>query len=331
MAMNKERLPVADIFVSVIGVLDPGMSDVADFVRRLHTTLNNHYANYELVLVDNGVGAEELIEVRSLLAELSCVRILRLSRQFMIDTAIFAGLESAIGDFIVVLTPGRDPTDAVANVVDLMRRGNDVVQGISRSPLGRGWVERTIRLAFYWYNRRVLRVNISPRATHMIGLTRRAANSLTSSTRSQRYVQHLVGHVGYRIEEYKYQPVRPRQRSSVLRGRHLVEAVHMISSYSAHPLQLAALVSGVAAALNLLYALYLIGRSVFLVGPIGTAGLGAIQASLMFFVIGGILAVQAEYVGRILSESRREPSYYLVEELESETLLADIERRNVTS
>ena len=50
----------------------------------------------------------------------------------------------------------------------------------------------------------------------------------------------------------------------------------------------------------------------------------------MFFLVCIILAVQSEYLGRILVETRNEPSYLVMEELESDVLIADPDRRNVS-
>lgn len=319
-----------DVFVSVVAVLDSRLSDVAAFLVPLHGLVASAYTNYEIVLVDNGVTAAQSVVLRGILGELACVRVLRLSKRYSADTAVFAGLEAAIGDHVVVLTPEFDPIESVPRLVELTMAGNDIVQGISLVPLGGSWLDRLGRSAFYRYNRRFLGVDIPRTATYLTGLTRRAVNSMTNTDRSYRYLRHLMRHVGYQLVEYRYTPLRADSRRRTPRDG-LVQAIEMVSSYSTHPLRVVTVVGVVAGLFNLVYAVYVVG--VNLVRHDVAAGwtTTSLQQSLMFFLISIILAVQSEYIGRILNETRREPVYVVMEEWSSESLIADAERRNVTS
>jgi hypothetical protein len=186
------------------------------------------------------------------------------------------------------------------------------------------------RRLFYWYNRRFLGIDIPLRATYLIGLTRRAVNPLTASQRSHRYLRHLIRFIGFRLTDYSYSPTEGPSRRRTFKAGY-TEAIEMVSSYSTHPLRVVTVVGVLAGLFNLLYAVYVI--VVRLVADRVAEGwtTTSLQLSLMFFVISVIIAVQAEYIGRILTETRREPSYFVMEELESETLIADLERRNVSN
>ena len=110
-----------------------------------------------------------------------------------------------------------------------------------------------------------------------------------------------------------------------------VEAIEMISSYSTHPLRVLTALATLAALFNLFYAVYVVAIQFFVANIVEGWTTTSLQLSLMFFVICGVLAVQSEYLGRILTETRREPTYVIMEELESETLIADLKRRNVSN
>lgn len=321
--------PRSDVFLSVAVVIDEGTVDVTGLLRALSDGVAGRYRNYEIVVVDDHLDAEVVGGLRELLHRLPCLRVLRLSRRAAVDTAVFAGLEASIGDVVVTMALTYDAVADVLAVAERIVRGADVVQGLSREPLAGGLATRLGRSAFYAYNRRFLHVDIPTRATYLLGLSRRAVNSLGSARRSQRYVRHLVRHIGYGVEPYEYSMSNATVQRSVARSRGLT-AVEMISSYSTHPLRVVALLGVVGALGNLLYAAYVI--VVTLIDRQVSEGWPTIslQLSAMFFLISVILAVQAEYVGRILSESRREPLYFVVEEIESDALLAEAGRRNVT-
>jgi polyisoprenyl-phosphate glycosyltransferase len=316
----------ADMFVTVVAVVDIHTTGVLEISRQAQALLEAHYTNYELVLIDNGLASEQLAALTVALEELPCIRIIRLSRRYSTDTAIFAGLEAAIGDYVVVLTPGFDPISAIPAIVALNAAGNDVVQGISTVPLGGGVLGKIGRSMFYRYNRNRLGIDIPVEATNLVGLTRRTVNSLANVSRNHRYLRHLLRYIGFRMVEYAYTPDRGRERRPGL----ILEAVEMVSSYSTHPLRVVTVVGVAAAAVNLIYAVYVVAVNIF--SPYVERGwtTTSLQLSLMFIVLSVILAVLSEYIGRILTESRQESSYFITEELESNTLISDLGRRNIS-
>jgi len=327
MSAAEPALRRSDVFVSIVVVLPEPSVDAVAAVRALHDELAREFANYELVLVDNASDPLVLQTARGLLSQLDCLRLLRLSRRYSGDTAIFAGVEAAIGDTIVVTDLAFDPIQDVRAVIERSFEGHDVVQGrdASGGSAGTGFT-RLGRRFFYWYNRRVLGVPMDASATTLTALSRRAANSLAAASRSHRYFRHLLHHVGLPIVHHDYSPLLSRATRSFRTG--LVSAIEMVTSYSTHPLRVVTVVGLLAAAANLLYAIYvLVANLVVQVAEGWTTT--SLQLSLMFFVVSLILAVQSEYLGRVLQESRREPGYFLLEELESETMIADLSRRNV--
>lgn len=316
-----------DVFVSVVAVVDHTIADIRETISRAHAVLSAAYTNFEIVLVDNGMDASQLVTVRDVLHEIPCVRVQRLSRHFAYDTAIFSGIESAIGDFVVVLEADRDPIENVTDIVSRLEAGSDIVQGISTGRGGGSPAERCGRSIFYWYNRRALGVVIPSRATYFTGFTRRSVNSLLSSDRQFRYLRHLMRHIGYSIEDFAYSPQGSGRSRGVMAGAR--DAVEMITSYSLRPLRIVAIGGVGVAALNLLYALYVLVTFLAADGVERGWTTTNLQLSVMFFFLFLFLAVVSEYIGRMLAEARREPAYFIMEELASDRLIADEGRRNI--
>ncbi|WP_374009008.1 hypothetical protein [Leifsonia sp. LS-T14] len=319
-----------DAFISVVAVLEHGFSNAEEFIGELHATASAAYTNYEIVLVLNGIDLAEIPAIRSILGELPCIRVLRLSRTFSLDTAIFAGLDSAIGDYVVHLVPGVDPVSVIPQIVERAMAGNDVIQGVSEVPLTGSPLRRAGRHLFYAYNRRYLHVAIDERATYLVCLTRRAMNSLSNASRNQRYLRHMIRHIGYRLTDFPYRPLAAYNRSRSLRSDILTGA-EMVTSYSSHPLRFVTMIGVLAGLANLGYAIYVVitalVRTDLAPGWVSTS----LQLSATFLIFSIILAVQSEYIGRVLSETRKEPQYFIMEEFESDTLIADLERRNLSA
>jgi glycosyltransferase involved in cell wall biosynthesis len=120
-----------DVFVSVVAPLHNHGAVVADFVKDVYDLLDSHYANYEIVLIDDASQDDTIEQIRRVLRGFRCVRVLRLSREMGAELALLAGLESAIGDYVVTMDANSDPPAEIIPMVELSRAGNDLVVGVA--------------------------------------------------------------------------------------------------------------------------------------------------------------------------------------------------------
>src|SRR5438105_4640367 len=115
-------MALSDCFVSVVAPLSNDGSIAKPFIADVMGVLQSHYTNYELVLVDDGSTDDTVGAVSELLTQYPCIRLIRLSRQFGTEIAFSAGLDTAIGDFIITMTPNSDPPLMIPDLVEDCRR-----------------------------------------------------------------------------------------------------------------------------------------------------------------------------------------------------------------
>lgn len=314
-----------DVFVSLVTVLGTQNSaDVADVIRDGVAMLNESYTNFEFVVVDNGASEAIMKGLHPLLRELPCVRIIRLSRQTDFDTAVFSGLEMAIGDYVAVFEAEYDPLWEVPTLIEQLFEGKDIVQGVS-DRIEDSAARRFFRKLFFKVSFATIALDVPADATYFTSFTRRSLNAMVSSPAGLKYLRHLLRHVGFQVEEFRY------ERTSTKTGRRrpgFFDGIEVLTNYSIRPLRLVAGIGLTAALANLCYAFYVL--FVFLSFQVERGWTTTnLQLSMMFFVLFLSLAVISEYIGRILSETRRGPSYFVMEEIVSSQLLADESRRNI--
>jgi len=326
----KQQQTIFDMFVSVVVPADNLADDVDGYVRKLAAILAAQYANYEILVIDNGLTAAQMQGLVDILDEVACVRVLRLSRRHKKDAAVFSGLEASIGDYVCVMNPVLDPPAVIIDMIATNRSGIDIVQGVSSIPIDGKVLARWGRTLFYWYNRKFLDTEIPLNATYLVSFNRRAVNALTNTQRNHRYVRQLSRHIGFKLDTFEYKPLRSPHADKTLRTG-IVEAMEIITSASSHPLRFITWLGVMAAVINLLYAVYVV--VIRLIGSHIAEGWTtlSLQASAMFFILFVIMAIMAEYLGRILAESRQEPPYHIMEELTSTVAIANETRRNITS
>lgn len=316
-----------DIFVSVVLVPRRNAQDISDYCERLAARLLEAYTNYEVIVIDNAIDPITIQSVIALLESEPCFRVIRLSRAYSHDTAVMAGIEAAIGDYVVIANPALDPLDAIFAVVQKNKKA-DVVQGISDIKPGRAIAGSFLRRAFYWYNRRYLNIDIPTQATYLIGLSRRAVRAITTSNRFDGHIRHIVKTIGYTHAEHLYHAKEDPTRTASLKTG-VVEALEIVSSHSTHPLRFMSWVGFFASMINLAYAIYVV--VVALIKPHVAEGWTtmSLQLSGMFFILFLFMVVLSEYVGKILNEARRDARYLVMDELASTVSLADVARKNI--
>jgi glycosyltransferase involved in cell wall biosynthesis len=282
------------------------------------------------VLVDDGSTDDTADRLPELLQRHGFVRFIHLTRRFGTETAILAGLESSIGDFVVVMVPGHDPPALVPELVDLARRGFGIVSGVRRTRAHEPWLVRTGARAFYWYCNRVLHIDVPANSTFFRVLSRAAVNAVIRIKDRLRHFRVYGTYIGFPAATFPYDPLPapPGGRRTSLADS-VRRSIGIVIANSTHPLRVASFAGLVASGSCLVYAAYVV-VTYFVkkdVAP-GWATL-SLLASAMFFFVFLVLAILCEYVGRILLEAQDRPQYFVLGESKSSIMLREGARLNV--
>ncbi len=322
--------PNSSYFVSVIVPLQDDADIFDDFARELIEVVRPTWQNYEIVFVDDGSRDDVRSSISKLLQQHECLRLLRLSRRCGGEIAISAGLDTAIGDVVVVLDPACDPPKLVPKMVEEARRIGGMVFGVRTVPRDESWMYALGRKLFSRVMRRLVGIELPPDATLFLAMTRQAMNAVTQIKDRSRAVRVFGSLVGFPHEFVKYAPVerRSRPRSKGF-AEGLERGISLAVTNSMQPLRFVSLLGLAMAFLNFAYLLYVLAIALFkphvAEGWITTS----VQLSAMFLFVFVILAVLCEYVGRLLDETRDRPLYYVAEERQSSVMIRDADRRNV--
>jgi glycosyltransferase involved in cell wall biosynthesis len=320
----------ADLFVSVVVPLHNDADILEPFLSETVSVLGRHYENFEVVMVDDGSTDATGGVISDLLKTHAGLRVMKLSRHFGQEIAISAGLDSVIGDFVVVMLPDVDPPNLIPEMVERSRGGAGVVFGIRTHRANDPQWLRAGAAGFYWICNRLLGMNVPRDSTHFRVMSRQALNAILRIKDPSRYLQTLSAYVGYGSQSFPYQPL---QRRRVSRLKTLSEAIRLainiVVSNTTRPLQL---VSYAGLALSSAYLLY-IGYTVLVYAFKSRVAEGwttlSAQAAVGFFFLFLMLAVLSEYIGSLLAQTRERPLYFVVEERNSVVMTADKDRRNV--
>ena len=312
---------------TVISIIVPLHQDaplLEQFVNELDATLSSSFRFFEIVLVDDGSTDHTPSVVKEILKRTQRVRYLRLSRSFGREVALSAGIESAIGDYVVTLDPRTDPVKPLPEMIAACRKTGGVVHGIAANPLTRSVPREWIGRLFRSYCRKRLGVDIKRGVSDLRVMSRQAVNALLQVREQSRYLRVLTLMLGYHHEFFPYElSPRPGAERRTSWREDISTAIDLLAANTRHPLRLVTVAGLLGAGLNLVYAIYVV--TIYLTKPNVVQGWTtlSLQQSGMFFFVCLILAVLSEYVGIILGEVRSRPLYFVAEEANSSVLLED--------
>jgi len=320
----------SNCFVSVIAPLYNDSRIVEAFVAEVIQVLRNNYANYEVVLVNDGSEDDTLEKVFSTLKKYECIRLISLSRNFGTDVAIASGLDTVIGDFVVVLIPESDPPQLIPELIQQAQNGKDILVGVRRNRFDEPLWMRTGANLFYWLCRRLLKIPLIKNSTQFRVLSRQVVNAIIQIEDKHRYLRLLSSYVGYRSQTFNYEFIKRYKKPKTKNFLELIAlGSQIIVANSSRPLRFASYIGLLASIVNVIYIGYVV--LVYLLKDTVTEGWVtlSLQNALMFFFISIILTILCEYVCSILERLKGGPAYYVAEEKNSSVLIADRERRNI--
>jgi len=309
---------------SLVSVVAPLESDppevVAAFVEETISVLRGLVSHYEIILVDDGVSEGTVERVRALLERHDFVRFLRLSRHFGEETAIAAGLDVAIGDYVIVMLPNMDPPALIPQFLEAARGEADVVYGVRVTRKSEPFWYRIGANLFYWYINGVVRAGIPRDSTQFRCMSRQVVNAITQMRGADQYLRLLTSYIGFRKRAIQYTPIN-RSGKALVRPKR--EAVHLaralVMDHTTHPLRTVSWLGILTAVVNLVFVAN--RRAAYTTE-------GQLRNAVSFLVITVMLSVIAEYIAGITNRLRDRPAYYVREEHTSSVLLRE-ERKNV--
>jgi glycosyltransferase involved in cell wall biosynthesis len=267
--------------------------------------------SFEIVCVNDGSTDGTLGELLHHSEFDKRIRIIDLTRNFGKEAALSAGLDEARGDIIVPFDADlQDPPSLIASLVEKWREGYDVVLARRANRESDSRLKRSTASVFYRLHNRLSEVKIPENVGDFRLITREVATALQSLPESRRFMKGLFAWVGYRTATVDYTRVERAAGTSKFSGWKLWNfALEGFTSFGTLPLRIWTYVGATVALLALVWAFFLITRTVFF--GVDVPGYASLVSSIL--ILGGIqligIGVLGEYVGRIYFESKNRPVY----------------------
>ena len=272
----------------------------------------------EYWFVDDGSSDGTLNEIRKLHKNhKEKVHYISFSRNFGKEAALYAGLQAATGNYVVVMDADlQDPPKFLPKMYELITTGDYDCIGTRRvDRTGEARFKSFLSNQFYHVINRISQTNIVPGARDYRMMTRQMVDSVLSLTEYDRFSKGIFSWVGFRTKYLDYHNVQRAAGSSDWSKWQLFRyAMNGIADFSQAPLSLAVWLGTTSFILSIIGLLFVIIRR--LVEP-GSSVFGWASMISVILLLGGLqllcIGILGKYIGRIYMQVKRRPIYIIKE------------------
>ena len=284
-------------------------------VKKLINSENKY--DFEILLMDNNSndGSNEI--AKNEIKNFKDSKYIKLSRNFGYQANIKAGYDNCTGDAAIQLdADGEDDPNIISKFLREWEDGFDVVYGV-REKREEGILLTYFRNLFYSFLKKFSEINIPSKAGDFRLIDRKVINYLKKFDEKNLYIRGLVSFIGFKQKGINYERKKRYSGSSKISlVKYFDISLSAITSFTKTPLIIIFTIGLITFLFSLL--LLLIYFVLFLTGNISEPGFTTIILIQLFFfgLLMLIIGIVSIYVGYILDEVKKRPTYIIDDETE---------------
>ena len=286
-------------------------SNIANTEQVLSALMEEEKISYELIFVNDGSKDNTYEEIVKASEKNPNVKGASFSRNFGKEASIFAGLQLACGDAVVVMDCDlQHPPQTIPEMYKLWQDGYEVVEGIKSK---RGKESLGYKLSaglFYKIMSKLIKMDMNASSDFKL-LDRKVVNVLLELKERNTFFRALTFWAGFKTTSVTYEVQERVYGESKWSLMSLMKyAVTNATSFSTLPLQLVTIMG----VISILFSAVL-GVQTLVKYLCGTAVEGFTTVILLILIIGGFimlsLGVLGHYLARIYEEVKGRPKYII--------------------
>jgi len=291
-------------FLSVVVYTYNQIKKLSKKILDIDYFLSENFENYEIIIVNNGSTDETEKEIKNISKLIKGnTTLINLNKKQNIETAILAGTEIAIGDFIIEIE-NIETKFKPSIILELFKKctsGFDVVSAIATN------YQKGSEIFYKLFNK-INNLNVNLKTETLRIITRRALNQALRSKEKNRYRKILYLNTGFPHETIYYKSKKQIKSNKTLKEK-INLGLEMLLSFSNIGLDFAFLLSFVFLLISILIGAYTV--YVYLTYKQVLSGWTTIMLFLSFgfsgfFLITGILV---KLLTMVLHETKDRPQY----------------------
>lgn len=272
----------------------------------------------EYWFVNDGSSDNSLTEMRKLHEQNpERVHYVSFSRNFGKEAGLYAGLQAATGDYVVVMDVDlQDPPEFLPQMYELLQTGEYDCIGTRRvDRTGEAKFKSFLSNQFYHIINQLSQTNIVPGARDYRMMTRQMVNAVLSLKEYNRFSKGIFSWVGFKTKYLDYHNVeRVAGKTDWSTWKLFKYAFDGIADFSQVPLSIAVWLGTTSFVLSIIGLLFVIIRRI--VEP-SSSVFGWASMICIILLLGGLqllcIGILGKYIGRIYLQVKQRPIYIIKE------------------
>lgn len=271
----------------------------------------------EILYVDDGSTDKTVLAVKALKQKDERVRLISFSRNFGKEAALYAGLEKAAGDYVIVMDVDlQDPPSLIPEMFGYLKEGYDSVATRRVNRKGEPAIRSFFARSFYRLMKKISKTEIVDGARDFRLMTRQMVDAVLSMTEYNRFTKGIFGWVGFKTRWMEYENVqRTKGETKWSFWSLLVYSFDGITAFSTLPLSIASIMGVGFCILAFLLILFIVIRTAIFGDPVS----GWPSMVCIISLVGGVqlfcLGIVGQYLAKTYLEVKRRPIYIVKEEI----------------
>ena len=269
---------------------------------------------YEMLLVNDGSKDHTLQKMIALAGEDKNIRYYSFSRNFGKESAIYAGLSNAKGDYVVTMDADmQDPPELLPEMLDILESGEyDSVAARRVSRKGEPPIRSLCARIFYRLINKISDIEIMDGARDFRLMTRPMVDSVLTLTEYNRFSKGIFGWVGYRTKWMEYENVERKEGETKWSFWKLFRySIDGIVNFSNVPLTISSYLGIFMTFVSFLAIVFIIVRKLMFGDPV--SGWPSLACIITF--VGGIqlfcMGIMGQYLSKTYMEVKKRPHYVI--------------------
>lgn len=310
-----------NIKLSVVAPMYNEQEVIGLFIQNTLDVLQRNYKNFELILVDDGSTDDTVAVCSAYMQGNNAIRLISFSRNYGHEMASTAGLEHAVGDYVVLMDADlQHPPALIPEMVSKALEGFDVVCALRSNRDDESWLRRTTARWFYKISCKMTGFQLDADTGNFRLLTRTVVDSLNKMRESNRHLIMMFAYLGYKTANISFHcPERAAGKSKYNTRKLIGLSLDSIIGFSSRPLRIMSIFSVLISIIMMCYAGFILLEKLFSHQQLADGMASVIfLISGLFSVLFLFLAIISEYISRILIESKNRPLYNIKYDLKNE-------------
>ncbi len=288
-----------------------------DEIKKLENFFNQNELEIELIYVDDGSKDKTLNKIKELCIQDKRVHAISFSRNFGKEAGIYAGLQKAKGDFVVLMDVDlQDPPALLPEMYAHIEKGYDSVATRRVDRRGEPRIRSFFARTFYKLMHRISKTDIVDGARDYRLMTRQVVDAILAMSEYNRFTKGIFGWVGFETKWLEYENVeRTRGETKWSFWKLFLYSLDGIMAFSTAPLAIASIMGLFFCIVAFLFIAFVFIRKCLFGDPV--SGWPSLVCIMLF--VGGVqlfcLGIFGEYMSKMYLEVKKRPIYLVKEEL----------------